>query len=107
RQEIDPVPFVAPRARFAATAQSAEDAGRLVDHALRAAVGAPSGVGFVDVPMDPAFATSDDHGDPAAIPELPSAARADPGALDRAASLLAAAQRPVIMAGTNVWWGHG
>src|SRR6202789_867395 len=27
-------------------------------------------------------------------------------ALDRAVSLLAAAQRPVIMAGTNVWWGH-
>ncbi|MFZ3306477.1 MAG: acetolactate synthase, partial [Mycobacterium sp.] len=30
----------------------------------------------------------------------------DGDALDRAVSLLAAAQRPVIMAGTNVWWGH-
>ncbi|HZQ34809.1 MAG TPA: thiamine pyrophosphate-binding protein, partial [Dehalococcoidia bacterium] len=43
-QEIDHVPFVAPLARFAATAQSADEAGRLVDDALRAAVGAPSGV---------------------------------------------------------------
>ena len=54
-QEIDHVPFVAPLARFAATAQSAEAAGRLVDEALRATVGAPSGVGFVDFPMDHVF----------------------------------------------------
>lgn len=37
-QEIDHVPFVAPLARFAATAQSADAAGRLVDEALQAAV---------------------------------------------------------------------
>ena len=64
-QEIDHVPFVAPLARFAATAQSAEAAGLLVDEALRAAVGAPSGVGFVDFPMDHVFSRSDDDGRPA------------------------------------------
>ena len=105
-QEIDHVPFVAPLARFAATAQSAEDAGRLVDEALRAAVGAPSGVGFVDFPMDHVFSMSDDAGGPGALTDLPPAPAPDGDALDRAASLLAAAQRPVIMAGTNVWWGH-
>ncbi|MBS2079561.1 hypothetical protein KCQ60_22885, partial [Mycobacterium tuberculosis] len=31
----------------------------------------------------------------------------DDQALTRAVGLLAAAKRPVIMAGTNVWWGHG
>ena len=109
-QEIDHVPFVAPLARFAATAQSAGDAGRLLDDALRAAVGAPSGVGFVDIPMDHAFSTSDDPdagGQPGALTDLPSDGAADPNLLDRAAGLLTAAQRPVIMAGTNVWWGHG
>ena len=30
----------------------------------------------------------------------------DGNALDTAVRLLAEAQRPVIMAGTNVWWGH-
>src|SRR6201996_1690056 len=59
-QEIDHVPFVAPLTRFAATAGSAADAGMLVDEALRAAVGAPSGVGFVDFPMDHAFSTTQD-----------------------------------------------
>jgi acetolactate synthase-1/2/3 large subunit len=109
-QEIDHVPFVAPLACFAATAQSADDAGRLVDAALRAAVGAPSGVGFVDIPMDYAFSTSDDPdagGLPGVLADAPAARSADPDALDRAASLLSGAQRPVIMAGTNVWWGHG
>ena len=105
-QEIDHVPFVAPLTRFAATAQSAEAAGRLVDEALRAAVGAPSGVGFVDFPMDHVFSVSEDDGRPGALTELPPAPTPDGDALDRAVGLLAAAQRPVIMAGTNVWWGH-
>jgi acetolactate synthase I/II/III large subunit len=105
-QEIDHVPFVAPLARFAATAQSAEAAGRLVDEALRAAVSAPSGVGFVDFPMDHAFSMSQDDGRPGALADLPPAATPDGDTLDRVAGLLAAAQRPVIMAGTNVWWGH-
>ena len=105
-QEIDHVPFVAPLARFAATAQSAGDAGRLVDDALRAAVGAPSGVGFVDFPMDHVFSMSDDDGRPGALTVVPPVPTHDGAALERAAGLLSAAQRPVIMAGTNVWWGH-
>ncbi len=42
-QEIDHVPFVAPLTRFAATAQSADAVGGLIDDALRAAVGAAGG----------------------------------------------------------------
>lgn len=105
-QEIDHVPFVAPLARFAATAQSAGDAGRLVDEALRTAVGAPSGVAFVDFPMDHAFSMTEDDERPGALTALPQGPAPDAHALDRAAALLSAAKRPVIMAGTNVWWGH-
>ena len=111
-QEIDHVPFVAPLARFAATAQSPDAAGRLVDEALRAAVTAPSGVGFVDFPMDHVFSVPEDPdaGDrPGALTDLPPTPTPDgldAQDLDRAASLLSAAHRPVIMAGTNVWWGH-
>jgi acetolactate synthase I/II/III large subunit len=108
-QEIDHVPFVAPLARFAATASSADVAGRLVDEALRAAVTAPSGVAFVDFPMDHAFSMSQDSdiaARPGALTDLPTAPAPDGDALDRAAAMLAAAHRPVLMAGTNVWWGH-
>jgi acetolactate synthase-1/2/3 large subunit len=37
----------------------------------------------------------------------PARPRADDAALDRAAALLRDADRPVIMAGTNLYWGHG
>ena len=50
---------------------------------------------------------SDDDGRPGALDDLPPSPGADPDALDRACELLCAAQRPVIMAGTNVWWGRG
>jgi len=109
-QEIDHVPFVAPLTRFAATAESPDAAGPLVDEALRAAVGAPSGVAFVDFPMDHVFSMAEDPGRPGALtglPPAPAPAGSDDQALERAADLLAAARRPVIMAGTNVWWGHG
>ena len=105
-QEIDHVPFVAPLTRFAATAPSAEAVNGLVDEALRATVGAPSGVAFIDFPMDHVFSVADDDGRPGALTDLAALPPADGDALDRAATLLAAAQRPVIMAGTNVWWGH-
>jgi len=105
-QEIDHVPFVAPLTRFAATAPSAEAVGGLVDEALRATVGAPSGVAFIDFPMDHVFSVAADVGSPGALTDLPAPAPADGDTLERAAGLLAAARRPVIMAGTNVWWGH-
>jgi acetolactate synthase-1/2/3 large subunit len=105
-QEIDHVPFVAPLARFAATATSAQSAQTLVDEALMAAVSAPSGVAFVDFPMDHVFSEAHDPGLPGALSDVPAASNADGATLDRAADLLAGAARPVIMAGTNVWWGR-
>ena len=105
-QEIDHVPFVAPLARFAATAESADGVSDLIDEALRATVSPPSGVAFVDFPMDLVFAESAYRDRPGALADLPAAPMPDGDALDRAAGLLADARRPVIMAGTNLWWGH-
>ena len=107
-QEIDHVPFVAPLTRFAATAQSADAVGGLIDDALRAAVGAAgaTGVAFVDFPMDHVFGEAHDAGDPGALARPPAPVHADGDALDVARVCWPGAQRPVIMAGTNVWWGH-
>jgi acetolactate synthase I/II/III large subunit len=105
-QEIDHVPFVAPLTRFAATAESADAVGGLIDDALRATVGAPSGVAFIDFPMDHVFGEALDSPSPGALAHPPAAGQPDGEALGVAAGLLADARRPVIMAGTNVWWGH-
>ena len=66
----------------------------------------PSGVAFVDFPMDHVFSEAHDPGGPGALAEPAAPVSADGNALDTAVRLLAEAQRPVIMAGTNVWWGH-
>ena len=105
-QEIDHVPFVAPLTRYAATAESAAAVGDRVDDALRAAVGAPSGVAFVDFPMDHVFGEAHDRGEPGALSDVPALPSADGAEIEQAVKLLGSAQRPVIMAGTNVWWGH-
>ncbi len=108
-QEIDHVPFVAPLTRFAATAQSPDAVGPLIDNALRAAAGADgtsTGVSFVDFPMDHVFGEAHDDGGPGALTEPATVIRADGNAVDTAVRLLTGARRPVIMAGTNVWWGH-
>jgi acetolactate synthase-1/2/3 large subunit len=108
-QEIDHVPFVAPLTRFAATAQSPDGVGSLIDEALRAAAGIggrPTGVSFVDFPMDHVFGTAHDDGAPGALAGPSATVQPDSDAVEVAVRLLSEAQRPVIMAGTNIWWGH-
>jgi acetolactate synthase I/II/III large subunit len=108
-QEIDHVPFVAPLTRFAVTAQSPDAVGGLIDDALRAATGADgtsTGVSFVDFPMDHVFGEAHDDGGPGALTDAPTVIHADGNSVDAAVRLLTEARRPVIMAGTNVWWGH-
>src|SRR6516165_2067950 len=81
-QEIDHVPFV-PLTRFAATAPSAEAVSDLVDEALRATVGAPSGVAFVDFPMDHVFSVAADYGRAGALSDLAAPPSADGDELER------------------------
>jgi acetolactate synthase-1/2/3 large subunit len=104
-QELDHVPFVRPLTKFAATAGATDEIPALLDEAWSAAQAPHSGPTFVDFPLDVVFMEApDDDG-----PHLrePSAARPDQAAVDRAVTLLREAERPVIMAGTNLYWGRG
>ena len=105
-QEIDHVPFVAPVTRSAETAPSTAGIPAALDRAFAAAIGPHGGPAFVDFPLDHVFMELD--GEPDEAPELPSPA-AGPAAegVERAAALLREAERPVVMAGTNLYWGRG
>jgi acetolactate synthase-1/2/3 large subunit len=106
-QEIDHVPFVRPLVKSAATADETGEIAGLVDEALATAVMPHSGPTFVDFPLDHVFTESDDPGSEGGLPRPwaePGAGGAD---IDRAAALLREAERPVIMAGTNLYWGRG
>jgi acetolactate synthase I/II/III large subunit len=105
-QEIDHVPFVRPLVKLAATAQSTAEIPGLVDEAFAAALTPHTGPVFLDFPLDHVFMEAEEPEPVAdAVPaRMPSA---DGDALERAVALLREAERPVIMAGTNLYWGRG
>jgi acetolactate synthase I/II/III large subunit len=106
-QEIDHVPIVRPLAKLAATADAPAEIPPLVDEALAAALAPPSGPAFLDFPLDVVFTEGEEGEPPPALPDPAAGPAPDPAQLDRAAALLREAERPVIMAGTGLYWGHG
>jgi acetolactate synthase I/II/III large subunit len=106
-QEIDHVPFVRPLAKLAATPSSTGEIPGLVNDAFAAACAAHGGPAFVDFPMDYVFMEAPEpEDDQQSAPPSGSRAAASES-VERAAALLAGAERPVIMAGTDLYWGHG
>jgi acetolactate synthase-1/2/3 large subunit len=103
-QEIDHVPFVRPLVKLAATVEATSEIPSLVDEALRCALAPHSGPTFIDFPLDYVFTEAPV---PNEEPEPWRGQPADQQALARAAALLSEAERPVIMAGTGLYWGHG
>jgi acetolactate synthase-1/2/3 large subunit len=101
-QEIDHIPLVAPVTKYAATVTDTSSIPREVGAALTAALTAHRGPAFLDLPLEVLF-SSDDVAAPGA-PEVP-VIEADPEEVAKAAALLAGAERPVIIAGSDVWSG--
>ena len=103
-QELDHVPIVAPVVKRAATATSSASIVDEIDAACRAARMPHRGPAFVDIPLD-VFG-------PAGV-ELPAVDDGtlrgddpDPGDVKAVAALVAAAERPVLFAGGDVYWAH-
>ena len=103
-QEIDHVPFVRPLVKFAGTPGSTAEIPSMVDDAFLAARTPHTGPAFVDLPLDHVFMPLEEE------PELdvrsPRVEEADARELDAAVARLREAERPVIMAGTNLYWGR-
>jgi acetolactate synthase-1/2/3 large subunit len=102
-QEIDHLPFVGPLVKSAETVKEAGRIPAVTAAALDLAIELPSGPTFVDYPLDVVFTEA-----AAEVPEpaeRPAGGPA-PGA-EQAAKLVGAAERPVIMAGTGLYWARG
>jgi acetolactate synthase-1/2/3 large subunit len=101
-QEIDHLPLVAPVTKHAATVFSAEEIPSAVAGALTTALSPHRGPVFLDLPLEVIFSVAE-----AAPPVVPviEPIEPDPEEVARAASLIAAAQRPVIVAGSDVYAG--
>src|SRR3954470_348002 len=106
-QEIDHVPFARPVTKLAATAESTAEIPGLVDDALATAVRPHSGPVFLDFPLDVVFSAAEEPEPGAPLPDPAAGPDAAGAELDRAVALLRDAERPVVMAGSNLYWGHG
>src|SRR3954470_3425570 len=104
-QESDHVPSVAPVTKYAATPGSTAEIPGALDEAFAAALTPHYGPAFVDFSLDHVFSEVDEEAEPAV--DAPAPGEGPAADVEQAAALLRGAQRPVIMAGTNLYWGHG
>lgn len=102
-QEIDHLPIVAPVTKHAATLMTADDVAAGFDEAFTLARSSHRGPAYVDVPMDEFF-----NAGTGTRPEVGAlrGAAPDTDAVARIAGLLARAERPVLVLGTDVWADH-
>jgi acetolactate synthase-1/2/3 large subunit len=99
-QEIDHLPFVSPLAKSAETVTDPALIGEATARAFDVAAASPTGPTFLDYPLDVVFMEAD-----ADIPAAPRGGAGEPAeGIERAAALLAEAERPAIMAGTGLYW---
>ena len=107
-QEIDHVPFVRPLTKLAATPTNTDEIPLLVDEAITTSMTPHFGPTFLDFPMDLVFMEGEEPDGPdPVLPQPQNGPAAASDEIERAAALLRSAERPVVMAGTNLYWGHG
>ncbi len=99
-QELDHPPLVASVTKHAGTVRSVDQVGDRVQDAFALASAAHRGPVFLDVPMDQLFSRADV---PAPTRTTTADRPADDDDLAEIAELLGAAQRPVLVLGSDVW----
>jgi acetolactate synthase I/II/III large subunit len=102
-QELDHPPLLAPVTKRAATIHEVDQVAAEVDAALRLASQAHRGPVFLDAAVEQLFGSAT-----VPLPAAPPApGRAPDGdALDQVAALLAGAEQPVLVLGSDVWADH-
>jgi acetolactate synthase I/II/III large subunit len=99
-QELDHPPLLAPVTKHAGTVRDVAGIATAVHDALELATRPHRGPVFLDVPMDQLFNRAE-----VTLPPAPRATvtEPDPDDLSEVAALLAAADRPVLVLGSDVW----
>ncbi|SDX90283.1 acetolactate synthase-1/2/3 large subunit [Micromonospora pattaloongensis] len=101
-QEIDHLPLVAPVTKHAATVLATDEIPAAVTGALATALTPHRGPVFLDLPLEVVFSVAEATAPGAPVVDV---VEPDPEEVGRAARLIAAAQRPVIIAGSDVYAG--
>jgi acetolactate synthase-1/2/3 large subunit len=101
-QELDHVPLLAPITKEAVTIGSVEEIPSVVGRLARLAATPHRGPVFADLPLDVVFSSGTVEVDDVS-PDI-GAVEPDPSDVAEAARLLAAAERPAMVVGSDVYW---
>ncbi|HET8614583.1 MAG TPA: acetolactate synthase [Actinomycetales bacterium] len=106
-QELDQPPLLAPVTKSASTVHDVAQLGRATDDAFTLATSPHRGPVFLDVPMDTLFSRTPvrrpDDGPAGPATSRRVTREPDTDAIARIASRVAAARRPVLVLGSDVW----
>ncbi len=101
-QEMDHLPIVSSITKHASTVFGTDEIPAQLAKALSASLSGHRGPSFVDFPLEIIFGS----GEAEAVAPSVLSAEADPADVEKAAQLIAAAQKPVIIAGSDVYGGR-
>lgn len=104
-QEIDQLGMVEPVTKWARLAEDPRRLGQYFAIAYREAVSGRPGPAHLTIPRDVAEAVVDDAA-PVPEPYRLEPPAANPAAVEAALDLLQRAERPVVIAGSGVWWAR-
>jgi acetolactate synthase-1/2/3 large subunit len=107
-QEMNQIDLLRPITKWARTVHETSRLGEYTASAFRQMLNGKPGPTFLEMPMDVLNNLADtdtlfDPGEPASY-RYGGRTAPDPAMVEKAAALVEKAQRPVIMAGTAVWW---
>src|SRR5438477_1855691 len=104
-QDMDAVTLMRPIAKWSVQVPDVSRIGEYIDAAFRVAQANVPGPVYLEMPLDLLMNMADDAALPATEP-LPSPPRpaGDPAALERASAILASAERPVFLVGSQIRW---
>jgi acetolactate synthase-1/2/3 large subunit len=110
-EHLDQLALVAPVTKSAERVRDLDRIPSAIARAFRIATEGRPGPTYVEIPIDVAHSTIDDGDvEHAALPTAARSPRAltpDPGPVDEVVELLRNARRPVLIAGSGVWWSRG
>ncbi len=107
-QEMDHVSVMRPISKWADACYQTERIGEYLELAIRTALSGVPGPAFLEIPMDTLHSPVDLEAVP--VPQFRDyrvASTSAPDRLETAADLIAAADRPMVMAGTSLKWSEG
>lgn len=102
-QDLDQLEMVKPITKWARTCTTADRCGEYTTAALTQARSGRPGPAYLNIPLDVLFATTPES-TPIAAPVEAAAPAPDPDVLALVAGVLAASERPIVVAGSGAHW---